>query len=298
VAKKIKKSLSWLVILALVCLSTAGVNFFSSEVKAGTAQQSIPSGSVNNIAPTVSAVNITDATVTLTENGTTSVTITATITDTNGGDDISSATGLFYLVSEGTSCNDDDNDCYTNISCTLGATDGNNKNATCTASDIYFHAIPGSWGAYVLAADNDAATGSATDTTPSTVATLNALIVTGTISYDALNPGANMASTTKAVNATTTGNAAIDVAIKGDAMTFGSTGTIAVTNQRYSTTTNDAWASANTASSSYVSLEVDMAKPTTHPSDAGDIIYWAWAVPSGTPDGTYSGTNYFNAVSD
>lgn len=297
-AEKIRKSLSWLVILALVCLTTTGVNFLSSGVKAGVEQSTTPSGDVNNIAPTVSAVNITDATITLTENGTTSITITATITDTNGGNDISSATGLFYLVSEGTSCNDDDNDCYTNISCTLGATVGNDKNATCTATDIYFHAIPGSWGAYVLATDDDAATGSATDTTPSTVNTLNALIVTGTISYDALNPGTNMASTTKTVNATTTGNAAIDVQIKGNAMTFGATGTIAITNQRYSTTTNDAWASANTASSSYVSLEVDMAKPTTHPSDAGDIIYWAWGVPSGTPDGTYTGTDYFNAVSD
>lgn len=285
-------------ILALICLTVVGVDFFSSDVRAGDVQQATPSGTVNNVAPTVSAVNITDATVTLTENSTTNITITATITDTNSGDDISSATATFYLVSEGTSCSDDNNNCYTDIGCTLGTTDGNDKNATCTATDIYFHATPGSWGAYVLTADDDGATGSATDTTPSTVDTLYALIVTGTISYDALNPGANMASTTKAVNATTTGNAAIDVQIKGDAMTFGATGTIAITNQRYSTTTNDAWASATAASSSYVSFEVAMAKPTTSPSDVGDIIYWAWGVPSGTPDGSYSGTSYFNAVSD
>ncbi len=297
-AKKVKKTIPWLMILALIGLTTVGVNFLNSEVKAGTEQSATPSGTVNNVGPTVSAVNITDSTITLTENGTTNVTVTATITDTNGSEDVNSATATLYLVSAGTSCNDDDNDCYTDISCTIATSTGNNATATCAATDIQFHAIPGSWGAYVIGADDDAATSTATDTTPSTLSTLLALVVSGTISYDALDPGSNMASTTKALNATTTGNAAIDVQIKGDDMTYGSTGTIAVTNQRYSTTTDDAWALANTASSSYVTFEVDMAKPTAAPSNQGEIIYWAWAVPDTTPDGSYSGTNYFNAVAD
>ncbi len=297
-AEKAKKTIPWLMILALIGLTTVGVNFLSSEVEAGAEQSTAPSGTVNNVGPTVSAVNITEPTITLTENATTTVTITATITDTNSSSDVDSATATFYLITEGTDCSADDNNCYPDISCTIATSSGNDATATCITYDVQFHAIASTtgWGAYVLGADDDAATSSATDTTPSTVSTLLALVVGGTITYDALDPGSNMASTTKALNATTTGNAAIDVQIKGDAMTYGATGTIAIENQRFSTTTDDAWASADTASSSYVTVGVDMAKPTAAPSNQGEIIYWAWGVPDTTPDGSYSGTNYFTAV--
>jgi hypothetical protein len=296
-AKRIRRIMPWFLILALICLTTIGVNFLKIQEAKGAAATSSASGTVNNAAPSVSAVNLTSATYDLTENGTTTITVTATITDTNGGTEISSATATIYLVSEGTGCDDDDNNCYTNVACQLGSAVGNDKNATCTASDIYFHATPGSWGANVLAEDSSASTGSATDTTPSTINTLHALIVTGSVTYDALNPGANMDNLTKTVYATTTGNAAIDVQIKGDDMSDNGN-SIGVENQRYSTTTDCAWASGVSASSTYQNYEVDLAKPTTHPSDSEDIIYWGWTVPTGQPAGTYTGTVYFNPVSD
>jgi len=73
---------------------------------------------------------------------------------------------------------------------------------------------------------------------------------------------------------------------------------IAATNQKFSTTTNAAWADGIGLTGSYVTHEVDLAKPTTSPSDAEEVIYWGWAVPASTPSGSYTGTNYLNAVED
>jgi hypothetical protein len=302
-SEKIKKSFSQclatfalIVISVLVLLNATGTDFSVPEVKAGAATSSA-SGQVGNASPSVSAVNVTSDPITLTENSTTSITITGTVTDTNGGSDISAATATLYAISSGDSCSANDNNCYTNITCTLGTVSGNDRNATCTTNSVYFHADPGSWGAKILASDASAASGSATDTTPSTINTLLALIVSGTISYDTLNPGANMTNLTKEVTATTTGNAAIDVQIKGDDMTGVPAGTITITNQRYATS-SVLWASGNIATSTYQNFEVDLGKPTSHPSTSTDIVYWGWAVPGGTPIGTYTGTNYFNPISD
>ena len=302
-SEKIKKSFSQclatfalIVISVLVLLNATGTDFTVPEVKAGEATSSA-SGQVGNATPIVSAVNVASTTIDLNPNNTTSVIITGTITDTNGGSDISSATATLYATSTNENCSANDNTCYISITCTLGAAVGNDRNATCT-TNIWFHSNPGGWGASILAADNSNATGTATDTVPSTVNTLNAVIVTESITYDTLSPGNNMASTTKTIYATTTGNAAIDVQIKGNDMTYGATGTIVAANERYATSTVG-WVSGNIASSTnYVNFEVDLAKPTTHPSDSADIIYWGWSVPGGTPIGTYSGTLFFNPVSD
>jgi len=302
-AKKIRKILPWLLILALIG-GTMGL-ITTSLVKAE--EQATTSGQVNNVAPTVSGVDLNAGTdITLTANTTTTVSCAATITDENGGDDISSCTAVIYRSGVGASCTADNNNCYIvgSSDCILGSAVGNDKNATATA-DIYFHADPTDTGTYsadtwqcqITGEDAGGLTGSGTDSSPPELNTLIAVTVDSSITYDALNPGQNMANLTKTVNVTTTGNAAIDIQLKGDDMTSGEN-TIAVGNQRYSTTTDDAWANGTALTGSYATLEMELPKPTTSPSDSTDTIYWGWAVPSGTPAGTYTGTNYFNPVAD
>jgi len=46
------------------------------------------------------------------------------------------------------------------------------------------------------------------------------------------------------------------------------------------------------------SLELDMSKPTSHPSTSTDDIYWGLAIPSGQNPGVYTGTSTFGAKSD
>ena len=307
-AEKIRKILPAFLILILVAVTIG-------EIRADVETPST-SGQVNNVAPSVSGVNLADADsgdIGLTENTTTTVYCTATITDTNDGADISSCTAVIYRsgVAGGAGCTPNNNNCYSvsSANCTLGSAVGNDKNATATAY-IYFHADPTDTGTYATAQGYDSqtwqcqlkgidaanASSTATDSTPPDITTLTALNTDSSITYDALNPGSNMASTSIALNATTTGNVPIDVQLKGDDMTY-SGNTIAVGNQRYATS-SVAWASGIALTGSYVTLEIDLPKPTVSPSNSTTTIYWGWQVPTGKPSGTYTGTNYFNAVED
>jgi len=314
-AEKAKHSLLWLVILVMGLL-IIGFNYWQALPAKADVETPSVSGQVNNVVPSVSGVNLTDTDggdIGLTENTTTTVYCTGTITDENGGADISSCTAVIYRsgVAGGAGCTPNNNNCYSvsSANCTLGSAVGNDKNATATA-DIYFHADPTDTGTYATAQGYDtqtwqcqltgedagALTGSGTDSTPPDVTTLTALNTDSSIAYDALNPGSNMANISIALNATTTGNVPIDVQLKGDDMTSGAN-SIAVSNQRYATSTV-AFASGVQLSGTYANFEVDMPKPTTSPSDSTGVIYWGWQVPSGTPSGTYTGTNYLNAVED
>ena len=247
--------------------------------------------------------------ITLAENTTTLVSATGTVTDTDGYSDITSVIGKIYRSGVGSDCSADNNNCYEDSACATSSCSGNDCTATCDFN-VYFFAEPTDngtyaaaqgwdgqhWVAWIKAIDSLNASSSVTNTTQTVnVNTLTALIIDSFITYTTLDPNQNMADITREVSATTTGNVPIDIQIKGDAMTYGATGTIAIENQRYATS-SISWASGNAASSTYQTLEMDLPKPTSYPSTSTDIIYWAWGVPSGTPDGTYTGTNYFNAV--
>lgn len=315
-ARKVKKTIPWLVILVIGVL-IMGFNYWQTLPVKADVESPATSGTVNNVAPSVSGVNLTDADagdIGLTEAATTTVNCAGTITDTNGGSNISSCTAAVYRsgVAGGASCSANNANCYQIASgnCTLGTASGNDKNATATA-DVYFYADPTDTGTYATAqgyntqtwqcqltgTDAGALTGSATDSVPPDMTTLSSLNIVGSITYDALNPGSNMANLTQTVTASTTGNVPLDLQFKGDAMTSGGD-SIAATYQKFSTTTNAVWADGLGLTGSYVTHEVDLSKPTSTPSQAIDTIYWGWQVPSGQPSGSYTGTNYLNAVED
>jgi hypothetical protein len=299
-AEKIKKSIPWVLILALVGL-TCGIGFQLGvpKIKADTVT---PTVTVGNAAPTVSNVNLTPDPIVLTENTTTTVTCTATLTDTNGGDDITSATATIYRSGVGSSCTADDNNCYKVSSCTLGTPVGDDVDATCTV-DIWFHADPTDSGTYstetwqceVTAIDSQGATGSATDSTPPELNTLNAIIVTASINYGTLLPGAT-SSVSEITTATTTGNAAVDVQLSGTDMVSGAD-SIPVSQQEYATS-SVAYGSGTDLTSTPTALELESLKPTTHPSDQADDIYWRIGIPDGQPAGTYTGTTTVDAIAD
>jgi len=266
----------------------------------------------SNVAPTVSSVSLNGANnITLNENTTKSVSATGTVSDTNGYANISSVIGKIYRSGVGSDCSADNNNCYSAASCATSSCASNDCVATCSYN-VQFYADPTdtgkyasssgwtsqSWVAWIKAIDASNASSSATNSSQTVdINTLPAVIVTNSITYDSLSPEQNMANLTKEVIATTTGNIPIDLQIKGDDMTGVPAGTITITNQRYATS-SVLWDSGNTASSTYQNFEVDLGKPTSHPSTSTDIIYWGWAVPSGTPVGTYTGTDYFNPVED
>lgn len=271
------------------------------EVLADVATSTV---TVGNAAPIVSNVVLNGGdNISLTENTTTNVICTATITDNNGGSDITSATAVIYRTGVGYNCTADDNNCYRNISCTLSAPEGNNRYATCTAA-IWFHAEPtdtgspwesDNWTCYVLAQDTQNATGTATSSAVE-LNTLRALDFSSLIDYGTYGPGQGDASTTHETIATTTGNSAIDVELSGTNMTSNGN-SIPVSQEHYATSTV-AWSDGIALTTNPTAFEVDLPKPTTHPSNSTDIIYWGIQIPSGQPVGTYTGTVTVNAIAD
>ncbi len=266
--------------------------------------------SLPNDPPVVEAVSLTPSPITLTDNTTTTVTCTSTISDSGGGDTIVSATATIYRSGVTESCSADDNNCYPNITPFASSTSGNNFYATFT-QDLWFHAEPTDgtapnysgewWECYVIAEDSGALTDTATGSAE--LNSLSALIITTSINYGSLAPGA---STTVSVTttATTTGNIAIDVKIRGTDLAT-STFTIPGQQQKYATSIV-AWSDGAaivmaTTSQSYKTLELESLKPVQNnpiQATATDNIFWGILIPAGQDLATYFGTTTVAATQD
>ena len=264
---------------------------------------------VNN-PPAVDSVNLTPDPINLSENTTTTVTCAATVSDADGGNTITSATATVYRSGVGYSCAANDNNCYPNITPSATSTSGNYFYATFTV-DLWFHAEPTdegdyataqgwntqTWQCYVIAKDNQGATATGTDSTPPDLNTLLALTVTPTIDYGTLAGGAT-SSASEIITVTTTGNVPIDVELSGTDMTSTSTtSTIPVGQQEYALSSVE-YGSGTDLSGTPAPLELESVKPTTHPSDQSDDIYWRIGIPSGQDPGTYTGTTTVDAIAD
>ena len=309
-AEKAKKTIPWFLILALFC--TVGVIVFEKTMEQVEADSNVakPIVEVGNVAPTVSAVNITSGTITLTENTTTTVTCEASTTDQNGWADIATATAIIFREGAGTGCSEDDNNCYyvssTAAACDFLGTTTNTRTVSCSAH-LWFHADPTdassswsgeTWWCQVRAIDIEDAFSTATDTTPSELGTQYALIVDSPINYGTLSPGAS--STATSTKATTTGNSAIDLNLYGVDMASGTTYTIPVGNQEYASSsfTHSGGTSIDLAVTPGINYNLELGKPTSHPSTSSDDIYWSLYVDTAQETGIYDGTNTISAVTE
>ena len=264
-----------------------------------------------NEPPVVSAVNVNGGSdITLVENGTTTVAITATITDDNGCDDVftdGSISATLYRSGAGASCSADANNCYTGITmtdvggtCTGGADTSGDASGTvevwyiAEATDASSSNSGDTWQATVKAIDAASASSTATDSTPPELNTLLAVGVTGSINYGTVNPGAT--STTQTVTITNTGNFnSTDVSFSGVNLEFGGD-TIAVDQQKYSTTTSEAWDSLDYTLDGTPTLRIlNIVKGTATGTPSTQDNYWAIQVPNGQAAGTYSGTSTITA---
>ena len=260
--------------------------------------------------PVVEAVDLTPDPIILTENTTTTVTCAATISDADGGNTITSATATVYRSGVGYNCSANDNNCYPNITPSATSTSGNYFYATFTV-DLWFHAEPTdegvyataqgwntqTWQCYVIAEDNQGATATGTDSTPPDLNTLLALTVTPTIDYGTLAAGAT-SSASEITTVTTTGNVPIDVELSGTDMTSTSTtSTIPVAQQECALSSVD-YGSGTDLSGTPTTLELASTKPTVHPSNQSDDIYWRIGIPDDQDFATYTGTTTVSAIAD
>lgn len=291
-----EKSVAGLLIICFGLMVSAGI------VVADDATTSV---TVGNAAPSVNTVEINNSTaITLTENTTTTVIATSTISDANGCSEISNVVADFYrsgvtAASCDTAGDANDDSCYPRVTCAESSCSGTSAVYTCTFS-LQYHADPTDAGTFseqnwemTVSAFDGTATSTGTDTEE--VNTLNALNVSASIAYGTL--AASATSSTQTATVTNTGNAAIDAQISGTQMTSGGN-SIATSSQQYGTSSVPYESLDFALSATPTTLELDLAKPTDASPVITDPTFWGLLVPGGTPAGTYNGTNTFTAISD
>jgi hypothetical protein len=250
------------------------------------------------------AINGTDTSITLTENTTTNIIVTATVTDDNGCADITGVTVKFYKTATGAGAADDENNHYTVTTADEPVTIVQNTCvglvATYTAIiPVWYYADPAEWTAQVTPTDGVTGTVS-TDTI--SIDTLKALSVTGTIVYGELALNADTGTTDKTTTVTNTGNASIGVAVdgygaeNGDGKSMMCThGSILLEKEKYSKTASIAYADKTVLTDTAATITDFTISQRTTTATTGDI-YWGFGLPINGVGGSCSGTVVFTAI--
>ena len=299
-----KKILALMTIYGLMALSCP-----AATMAADGANVADTTASVTNVLPVSSEVAITPAAIDLTENTTTAVAVTATVTDDNGCADITGVTAKLFRtgVTDGAGCATDPNNCYAPVAMTTSDCSGTVAHYTGTIQVQYYtdptDAGPfsaDSWSLHVIPSDHVGAGTAGTDDTAA-MNTLTALNVSTPIAFGGLGlNGVTPDTTAFDTIVTNTGNkATIGVAVKsGDATAMTcTTGTIPVGNEKYDAVSTTAYASktalvANTETAATVD-GVSAAKGATGNTDT---IGWGLQMPADGVAGTCAGTVVFTAI--
>ena len=277
---------------------------------------------INNVAPTVSAVTINGgAAIDLTESSTKAVSLTATVSDNNScyGTELTTIYGYAYRSSVAyTGCDTageaNTNRCYPEVTCTVdGGTCTDNTDAsanyTCTVN-IQYYAVPtdtatqypdDTWLSTIKAIDDDTASNNTTVGAGVEMNSLTAASITNGINYGSLAVGESNDPLNQTTTTTPTGNVGLDHEVSGAANMCTdyptcSVGTpIGVAYEKYALASLTAYSSGSVLSTSAVETELNVAKPTTGSPTAKDT-WWGILIPAGTVSGTYSGANTLTAV--
>ena len=296
-----------------------GVISFAIIVGADTASTTV---TVGNAAPTISALALDRTTVTLNENSFVWASTSMTVTDNNGCSGITSVTAKLYFASttnsSGTLCTAEDRGCYS--STCVATTTGTTCSTTAAQYDcgfkLWYTATPsdasapdidlkaGIWSLSATATDGTDF-GTATNTTQKVeVGTLNALSLSGNISYPQTSANSNTGATNQAITVTNTGNTPLDGEISGDVMCLSyptcATGAFGASQQKHglSDVTFASLTYTLAATSSPATIELVLATTTATTTTVTDLTYWGIAIPSGQAAGAYTGQNTFTAVAD
>ncbi|MDQ5951114.1 MAG: MotA/TolQ/ExbB proton channel, partial [Patescibacteria group bacterium] len=246
----------------------------------------------------------------LTPGTTTVVMATTTVVDFNGYTDLAHATATIYRSGVGASCTADENNCFIltteNNKCNFTNCSGNSCELICQA-EIPFHADPTDYGTYegqewlAYAEVEDTGDGYDFASAPGVeLFALRALQVDSLINYGSLeadsNTGANNASTT----ITNLGNVAINVDIEGTDLSDGGASSIPAEQQKVSTSTftySACVSCVQLSSSSAVTLDINLSKPSVVNPPVETDVFWGIAIPFGINSVPHTGTNIFTPIS-
>jgi hypothetical protein len=281
----------------------------------GVYQGSNVSFTVNNVAPTLSALTLNGGiNIDLLESTTKEVIFTASVTDNNScfGGEIDSVIGYAYRSSIGyTDCDTlaeaNNNNCYPEITCSVvgdsctDITDGS-ATYTCTAN-IHYYADPtdiatqypdDTWLSTIKGIDDDTLQNSLEVSTGVEMNSLTAFSVTNSINFGSLSVEQSNNPLDKITITTPTGNVGLDQELSGseymctDYPTCSVGTPIPVINQKYSLTSLTPYSSATVLSTTPTETEINIPKVITGTPTTKNT-WWGILVPTGTGAGTYYG---------
>ena len=261
-------------------------------------------------APTVSGVVLNSSTpITLTENTTTIVTCSGTVSSAGGYGDVSGVTSSISLFSVSNTCfagtGADPNNCYleSTAACVTSSGSGTSMHVVCT-DYIWFHAdstdASSSWSGQGWVCQIRAHTAGGDGSGTSATQTLNSLaaqnVVPLTITYGNLAPNTNASGPMSTTTVSSTGNIAINVLLKGSTM-YNGINSLAPNYQHYSTSTLTNSTTLNADGVTNKLLLLGQGKPTTHPTNQTTAIGWSIDIPNAQTPGTYLGINTSTVIS-
>ena len=243
--------------------------------------------------PSVGIVEVTDP-INLLESSTVTVWCNATISVSGNWkqNDVLSVNGTIWHSSSSEGAADDNNSHYTNSSCFSTDVETTEVQTNCSFS-LQYYSNPNTWtcklGAFMSKSDT-----SADNQTNTTVNTLLALSIPGTIDFGSMTVGQNSTDTTENVSAVeNTGNVLMDIQLSGDAMSC-TTGSIPVSNIKYSAVDNTPYASMTALSENATTLGLNVSQRTDGVSTKD--VFWKISIPNTGIDGVCSNTMTFTAI--
>jgi hypothetical protein len=263
--------------------------------------------------PVIGAITLNDGQpISLLPGTTTRTYATGTVSDFNGYTDLIYASSTIYRSGAigGAACSADNNDCYistTGSGCSFTDCAGDSCVVSCYA-DIFFHADPTDAGTYegeewlAFIEVEDASAGyDFASALGVELETLRAIDVTGQIDYGSLEVNTD----TGAYNASTSifnlGNVSIDLEVAGTDLSDGVSSVIPADQQKFATSTftySGCGASCELLSSTTpVTLDVELSKPTVETPPVEDDVYWGIAIPIGINSAPHQGINVFTPIS-
>ncbi len=224
----------------------------------------------------------------------------STVSHQDGISVITNVNSTFYDNSIWSDSADNNNNHYTNISCSQINAGTYEANYSCSF-DVWYYANNASWVCNVTAVDVNSLVGSNNKST-----TINELygisLYPNEINYSGLNAGDN---STEDVNITVTnlGNKELDITLygyavfKGDGLSMNCTiGNISVNRERYSVSSGVSYSGMGQLTSSAVQVDTfNLAKKTQDGVNSTKEVYWKMGVPLGVA-GNCSGYVVFGAV--
>lgn len=242
-------------------------------------------------APTIDALTIIDP-VSLNPDSTVIVICNSTFSDEDGYANVTSVNATFWdATSSSEEASDDENDHYTNSSCSIGTNTSNiSAPVTCTF-EVEYYANAAAWTCKINVFDDASSASNQTDTT---VDTLLALSIPDSVNFGEMDRGG--ISTDLSENVTTVqnaGNVQIDVNLSGDAMGC-TVGVVPVGNIKYSDIDDTAYNSMTALTGDTINLDLNVTQQTG--AITTKDIFWKIKIPDTGVGGSCTNTITFTAV--